>query len=147
MSENVINCKKCNRVIRRCTSELCPECWEVDQKGFQMVYRTLQESNRGSGIAIDELARQSGLAGPMLRFQCQGCNTMMSDLERRGRYCLSCSEKTATKAGVEVKPRHLLERQEDQAKLKNSLKEALKPKEDKNAGNRRYGFTSRNNQR
>lgn len=96
------------------------------------VYHALQKSASQGGIAVKDLSQQLkipadeiealymdarlGTAGTFLKTECQGCGLLILENDRKGRYCLACSELTATQAGVEVKSLQHLRAEEEMRK-------------------------------
>jgi hypothetical protein len=130
MSGSVINCKKCNKIFQKRLHPICPECFKLEEEQFTLLYRQLQASAANGGIDINVLAETVGIpqediekfylegrlstAGLYLRMPCQACGAMCGEQERKGRYCNTCSEVTANKAGVEVKPIQEIRKEEEQ---------------------------------
>lgn len=119
MTGAVANCKKCGKIFQKVRHDFCGPCVQLEEEQFQILYRALHKSGAQGGASIDELAGEYGIpvedierfyregrlstAGTYLKIPCQACGMMTRDIERRGRYCLKCSEVAANKAGVEVK--------------------------------------------
>lgn len=129
MAGAVINCKKCNKIFQQRLHPICPECVKIEEEQFTLLYRQLQASAASGGIDIDVLADNSGItqediekfylegrlstAGLYLRMPCQACGAMCGEQDRKGRFCNTCSEVTANKAGVEVKPLQEIRKEEE----------------------------------
>ena len=128
------NCKKCSKIYEKRLSDLCPVCLEVDEENFRNLYRRLQKSASQGGIPITELANEVGVsveeieqiyldgrfgtAGAMLKVPCINCSIMVGATQRKGRFCNACSEKTAQKAGVEIKSKQALEKEKQEELLR-----------------------------
>jgi hypothetical protein len=129
MSLNVANCKRCNRIFQRRLGELCADCLRQQDEQCSRVCQALLDSAREGGVALEDLAAlvevatedieklymegRLGNAGVYLKKPCHACGVLTGETERKGRYCLKCSEQTANKAGVEVKPIHELRDEEE----------------------------------
>ncbi|MBK8191013.1 MAG: hypothetical protein IPK79_11250 [Vampirovibrionales bacterium] len=129
----IVNCARCNRVFKKALNDKCPECVEAEYQQFQMMFRLLQSSAEHGGMFIDDLAEKVGLsvdyieqfyldaklgtAGLFLKFKCRGCGELIAEINRKGRYCVNCSETISTRAGVEVKSRSQLTRESEEVKL------------------------------
>ena len=138
----IANCKKCNKLYAHTGRDLCLQCLEADEAQFRMLYQTLQNTCKSGGIEITRLAEETGVseddieamymtgrfstAGIYLKFRCQSCDIMLNDINRKGRFCVNCSEKTATEARVEVKPLNELRKQEEKERRQQELKGLLK---------------------
>lgn len=161
MQVTISNCKKCGKVFKRHANEVsCYACVKQEEEQFTLLYRTLQRSAPNGGIAIEELSAEVKVpveeierfywegrlstAGAFLKMTCQACGVLTNERERRGRYCLKCSEMAANKAGVEIKSVQELDKQEAEAQHRQRQLSLLKKNQpaDKNA--RRFG-TSRHN--
>lgn len=166
MSQNVANCKRCNRIFQRRLGELCADCLKQLDEHCDRVCRALQKSAEHGGIALADLSVQVDVPaeeieklymegrlsnlGFYLKKPCHACGVLTGETERKGRYCLKCSELTAGKAGVEVKPIHELREKEEKRKRPNreevvavaakSLLPAHGPEE---SSLRKFGFTGR----
>lgn len=142
MSLVIFNCKRCGKVFQKRLSEMCPDCITLEEEQFKQLYRTLQKSATQGGIAIEELSAQVGVpveeierfywegrlstAATYLKTQCHACGVTVRELERKGRYCLKCSEQTANKAGVEIKSIRDLEKAEEEARKQEQMQALLK---------------------
>lgn len=129
----IANCARCNRVFRKTLTDKCPECVEAEYQQFQMMFRLLQNSAEHGGLFIDDLAEKVGVsveyieqyyldsklgtAGMFLKFKCRSCGGVMAEMNRKGRYCINCSETVSAQAGVEVKSRNRLNRESDETRL------------------------------
>lgn len=161
MADSVLNCKKCNKIFQRRLGDVCPHCIKQEEEHFTVLYRTLQKTAAQGGISLEALAKQVGIpaetiekmylegrlstAGVYLKLPCQQCGTLTQESGRKGRYCLRCSESTATQAGVEVKSIQEIRKEEDLQKRQQEQMELLKkptpPR--KEAEPSRFGFTVR----
>lgn len=128
MVGTVMNCKKCNKIFQQRLHPICPACLQREDQQFTNLYRLLQNSAGFGGIDINTLAVRVGMsadqiekwymegrlstAGLFLKMPCQSCGSMCGEHQRKGRYCLKCSEMTANQAGVEVKTVQELQREE-----------------------------------
>ena len=65
---------------------------------------------------------------------------MMTDLQRKGRYCVNCSEKTAAEAGVQVRSSNELDRQDAKEREQLQRMEMLKKTKPTTPDNRRFGM-------
>jgi hypothetical protein len=158
MSGKVLNCKKCQRIFQRRLSDLCPDCVKQEDDQFVILYRALQKTAAQGGIALDALALQMnipaeaieqmylegrlGMAGVYLKIPCQACRVLTHESERKGRFCVRCSEETANKAKVDVKSLRDLVREEDEEKRRQAqlriLKTAPPPSKEEP---QQFGFT------
>lgn len=161
MQVAISNCKKCGKVFQRKANEVsCYECVKQEEEQFTLLYRTLQKSASQGGIAIEELSAEVGVsveeierfywegrlstAGIFLKMTCQACGVMTKEADRRGRYCLKCSEMAANKAGVEIKTVQELDKAEAEEQRRQKQLSMLKKNQpaDKNA--RRFGVSRHN---
>ncbi len=142
MSGALANCKKCTKLFQKRLSDLCPECIKREDEQFTTLYRTLQASAPQGGMDIQVLSGQVGIpveeierfylegrlstAGIYLKFHCLNCGMMMSELNRRGRFCINCSEATASQAGVAVRSFQELNRAQEREKLRQEYLNLLK---------------------
>jgi hypothetical protein len=152
------NCKKCGKIFQKKTTEVsCYDCLKQEEEQFTLLYRTLQKSGTQGGIAIEALSAEVGVpveeierfyregrlstAGIFLKIPCQACGVMTTEVERRGRYCVKCSEMAANKAGVEIKSVQELDKAEaEEAKRQKQL--AMLKKNQPTDG-RRFGGSRR----
>jgi hypothetical protein len=160
MAAAVANCSKCNKIFQKILSDLCPTCIQLEEEQFTLLYRALQKSAAHGGIAIETLSADLGIpvedierfylegrlstAGIFLKFSCQGCGLVVGDMARKGRYCLKCSEMTATKAGVEVKSRQELEKEDAKEAARQKQLALLKKNQPTDNNTQRFGSTVRN---
>jgi ribosomal protein S27E len=168
MSVNVVNCKRCNRVFQRRLAETCADCIKEVDGMCARVYQALHKSASQGGISVQDLARQLkipaeeiealymdarlGTAGTFLKTECQGCGLMIFENDRKGRYCLACSELTAIQAGVEVKSLQHIRAEEETRKalqeqaaqlVKAPLPVTARPSHlPESVAPRRYGFSA-----
>ena len=142
MPGNVINCKKCNKVFQRRLADHCPDCVKQEEEQFAILYRALQKSASQGGMEVSVLAEQVGIsaekiekmylegrlstAGNYLKLPCQACSTLTREIERKGRYCIACSEQTANRAGVEVKSIQAIRQAEEDEKTRQERMEIIK---------------------
>lgn len=159
MSSGIINCKKCNKIFKKVLTNLCADCIAKEEEHFRLMYRILQQSSAKGGVALEDLAHQVdlpveevesmylsgrfGTAGIYLKFQCQGCSVMMTDMTRRGRFCITCSEKTAQKAGVEVRSKQDIEKRDQQDQMKQQHLNALNKGNEAKHGPDQFGFKTK----
>lgn len=146
------NCKQCNKIFKKRLSDLCVDCLQKSEDDFHLVYRILQKSGSVGGIAIEELAHESnisvdtieeyymegrlGTASNYLKFQCQACDVLVGALQRKGRFCNACSEKTAVQAGVQIKSKQDIDKKDQAVMLKLEQQEFLNNlKADRASGN------------
>lgn len=138
----LVNCKKCSKVFQKVLSDHCSDCLIKEEDQFRNLYRLLQNSATHGGISIEELATQSnvsvseieqlfqagkfGTAGACLKYECQTCHIMMGALQRRGRFCINCSEKTAAEAGVQVQSQQNIQKQRESEAQKAAQLKSLK---------------------
>lgn len=159
MNLSVSNCKCCGKVFQKRLSDLCPACIEAEDQKVRKLYRAIQGSASRGGIPIEELAHQVGMtadeieayylegrlgtASTLLKFSCQGCGVMIGELQRKGRFCISCSEKTASQAGVSVRSKQELEKREREEQKKMEQLALLKKHNSSrgSASPRRFGMT------
>ena len=161
----VINCKKCSKIFEKRLSDLCADCLKIDDENFRTLYRLLQKSATMGGVAISDLSDEVGIpveeieqmflegrfstAGAMLKFPCQTCGVLVGSWQRKGRFCISCSEKTAQQAGVEVKSKTALLKQAEEEHQQQQQAALLRKNrsstgvEKKTFTNRRSGMGSR----
>ncbi len=123
------NCKRCHGLFHKHVSEVCPDCFDQENREFQKLFRRLQASRDEGGILIDDLAQEVGIpvaaieayyhdsrlgtAGIFLKFKCRECGAIVDEKGRKGRFCINCSEKVSTIAGVEVKSRQSIQREDE----------------------------------
>jgi len=134
MGVTVSNCSRCNKIFQKIFQPLCPACCKIEDEKFSVLYRTLQKSGTDGGMPIDALSLATdvpvedidryfqegklGTAETYLLIHCQVCNALCSANQRLGRFCVTCSEATATKAGVEVQDlRELTKRHAEEERL------------------------------
>lgn len=159
MQTILCNCKKCGKVFQRGATDICSECIRMEEEQFTLLYRTLQKSASQGGIAIEELSAESGVsveeierfyregrlstAGIFLKTPCQACGMMTREAERRGRYCLKCSELAASKAGVEIKSLQELDKADEEEQRRQRQLAMLKKSQPSDRNQRRFGSASR----
>ncbi len=128
----IVNCKRCNKIFKKMVSEICPTCVEKENEQFQKMFRLLQSSQPHGGILIEDLSEQVGIpievieeyyfeaklgtAGLFLKFKCRACSEVLDENNRKGRYCIPCSNAVSNKAGVKVRSLQDIEREERRAK-------------------------------
>lgn len=159
MQVTISNCKKCGKIFQRRASEVsCHDCIKQEEEQFTALYRTLQKSASQGGIAIEELAAEVGVsvediekfywegrlstAGIFLKMTCQACGVMTREVERRGRYCIKCSEMAANKAGVEIKTVQELDKAEAEMQRRQQQLAMLKKNQPTDKTTRRFGRNS-----
>ena len=151
------NCKSCKKLFQKRIHDLCTDCIQVDEERFQTLYRRLQKSGATGGVEIVQLAGELdipceeiekfylagrlGTAGVFLKFNCQTCGTMMTEVIRRGRYCVSCSAKNSSEAGVEVKSIQDITRQDERERLLREYQDMLRKGDSRAA--RQFGRSHR----
>jgi len=159
MVGQVSNCRKCKKLFQRVASDLCQSCIALEEEQFTILYRALQKSGQQGGIAIDELAEQVGVpvedierfylegrlstAGTNLKMPCQACGMMMRDIDRKGRYCVKCSEMTANRAGVEVKTMQQIQKADEEEHRRQQQMSLLKKSSLPGAEARKFGSSHR----
>ncbi len=159
MKATIANCKTCNNLFKKMTVDYCPNCFDVREENFKNVYRALQRTANTGGIAINELAENTetplemieefyhegrlATASVLLKFPCASCGDLIPELQRKGRYCVNCSEKVANKAGVEVRSKQDLEKVQKEEMKKQQQASLLKKTNAKEEIGRRFGFSSR----
>lgn len=142
MVGTVMNCKKCNRIFQQRLQPICPECIRLEEEQLTTLYRLLQSSASTGGLDINTLAIKIGMteenieklymegrlgtAGLYLKMPCQACGSMCGEAQRRGRFCYSCSELTASRAGVEVKSIRDLQRENAEEQRRQQQETLLK---------------------
>jgi hypothetical protein len=161
MRATISNCKKCGKIFQRRATEVnCYNCIKHEEEQFTRLYRTLQKSASNGGIAIEELSAEVEVpveeierfywegrlstAGVFLKMTCQACGVMTNEAERRGRYCLKCSEMAATKAGVEIKSVQELDKAEAEAQHRQKQLALLKKNQPSDKTTRRFGLSRHN---
>jgi len=101
----------------------------IENEQFQKLFKTLQGTKNAGGIMITDLSAlldisiddieehywtgRLGTAGTLLKFECQQCKVELNEMNRRGRYCMNCSDEISAKAGVQVKSLQQIERTEE----------------------------------
>jgi Zn finger protein HypA/HybF involved in hydrogenase expression len=160
MQVALCNCKKCGKVFQRRGAEAnCSDCVKLEEEQFTLLYRTLQKSGSQGGIAIEELSAEVKVsveeierfywegrlstAGIFLKMPCQACGMMTTEVERRGRYCIKCSEMAANKAGVEIKTVQELDKADAEEARRQKQLALLKKNQPSDKGSRRFGPSSR----
>lgn len=155
MGGMVNNCKKCNKLFQQIRLPFCPECARVEEEKFSGLYRTLQKSATSGGLSIDALSAQVnvpveeieryflegslGTAGIYLMINCQACGMSCNAHQRLGRYCVNCSEETATKAKVEVYSVHELNKRHADNQRREQQAEMLKQNQAKRSNYSKFG--------
>lgn len=143
---SIANCKRCNKIFQKRLSDQCTDCLQITEQEFRNVYRLLQRSSSDGGIAISQLSHETGVpieeieefyvegrlgtAASYLKYECATCGVLVGALQRKGRFCVNCSEKNAQDAGVEVKSKSdidkrdkKLQEQQEQADLLRRIRE------------------------
>jgi hypothetical protein len=130
MAGPVVNCKRCNKIFQKmATSDNCPACIRLEEEQVTQLYRRLQKSANDGGITLEALSAELDIpaeeieryylegkltTGVMfLKTTCQGCNATIREIQRKGRFCVNCSEDVANKAGVEVKYLQSIQKEEE----------------------------------
>lgn len=119
------NCKKCSKVFDKVYTPYCNNCYAEHSENLSNIYRFVQDNNTMSldqvalscNISIGELERilfsgELGTASTKIIYECQRCETLISPLNRRGRFCLKCT-RTIEKEGKideESKKKRLMEK-------------------------------------
>lgn len=112
----VANCKRCNRIFQKIYSPMCPECYLAYMNTFSEVYRyvqenpelTLEEISEQCGVPLKDMKEifydgKLGTATANVAYSCLRCGISMKPIHRRGRFCIRCTEKIETEAGLDVK--------------------------------------------
>ncbi len=156
-NSTIANCKRCNKLFKKTISDSCPPCAETENQQYQQMFRMLQNSKSQGGILIDDLSAKVGMpieiieeyyfeaklgtAGLFLKFKCRSCSEVIGEENRKGRYCLSCSNELSDKAGVQVRSRQSIEKAEAEAKEiiqlpsdKQKQEQAARPRPSRRAG-------------
>lgn len=158
MAGSVINCKRCNKVFQKVTSqENCPACVRQEEEEVTLLYRRLQKSSSDGGILITELSEELEIpvewieryylegklttGGMFLKTICQGCSSVIREIQRKGRFCVTCSEETANKAGVEVKYISTIHKEEEAERRRQEQLQLLKKNQPAKNQPRKFGFT------
>ncbi|WP_303674596.1 hypothetical protein [Vampirovibrio chlorellavorus] len=158
MVGSVINCKRCNKIFQKVTAnEHCPACIRLEEEEVTKLYRRLQKSSADGGITIDELSVELEISvetieryylegklttGVMfLKTACQGCGAIIREIQRKGRFCVTCSEETANKAGVEVKYMQTIQKEEEAERRRQEQLQLLKKNQPSKTQPRKFGFS------
>ncbi len=130
---------------------------EIENSQFKQLFKALQDSKNNGGIIIADLSSlvnipveeiedyywggKLGTAGAMLKFECRKCSVLISEFTRRGRYCVNCSDEVSEEAGVRVKSRQQIEKddkfQEERAKEVQQLELSRKAKQINNLSDKK----------
>jgi hypothetical protein len=155
----VINCKRCNKIFQKVgTQDNCTACVRLEEEHITTLYRRLQKSAADGGITIDELSAELDIplddieryylegkltTGVMfLKTTCQGCSAVIREIQRKGRFCVTCSEDTANKAGVEVKYMQTIQKEEEAERRRQEQMKLLKKNQPPRGEQpRKFGFT------
>jgi predicted nucleic acid-binding Zn-ribbon protein len=138
MSLEIHNCKRCNKIFRKATRDICQNCLDVEQDHFKAVYKLLNKSSQTGGVTmqeisesigirseeVDEILRNYGFGTAMdyLKVPCTTCGTVIMGSHRRGKFCLHCSNQVAEEAGVTIQSKDQLEEKDS---AERHLKENL----------------------
>jgi hypothetical protein len=154
----VINCKRCNKIFQKVANyDNCPACIRLEEEQVTQLYRRLQKSSSQGGITIEELSAEMDISveeieryylegklttgGMFLKTTCQGCNATIREIQRKGRFCVTCSEDTANKAGVEVKYMQTIQKEEEAERRRQEQMLLLKKNQPTKDQPRKFGFT------
>lgn len=150
MSLAIENCKRCNKIFRKNTRDICADCLDVEQAHFKTIYKLLNESGKNGGVSMQELSESAGIsdkeldeilrnygfgtAMDYLKVPCTTCGCLIMGSHRRGKFCLHCSNQVAQEAGVSIQS---IDELEEQAAAERTLKDNLaKQFKESNAGSR-----------
>lgn len=98
------NCKNCNRVFVKTMRDICPTCFEEEEKAFETVYHFLRE-RKNREATLMEIVEATGVEEhliikfikehrlrtslfPNLTYPCEKCGTPIN----AGRLCEKCSQ-------------------------------------------------------
>ena len=131
------NCKKCNKVFDKVYTPYCTDCYAVHSENLSNIYRFIQENNTMSldqvavncGLEPNELERilfsgELGTASSKIIYECQRCETPISPLNRRGRFCLRCTQTIEKEAKIDAESKK--QRQLEKVKADHVLYEPEK---------------------
>lgn len=109
------NCKNCDKLFVRTTSDVCPDCLKQEEKKFQIVYTfmrkrvnrqaTVQQIVEGTGVEeelILKFVKERRLRAsqfPNLAYPCEKCGAMIQD----GKLCSDCSQEIANDLAFQEK--------------------------------------------
>lgn len=109
----VSNCTRCRRVFRQTYTPMCPDCYHEYVLNFSHVYRyvqdnpaqTLEQIALHCKISLRELRQlffhgALGTATEHVVCHCLRCQVPMAPIQRRGRFCVSCTEKLETEGRI-----------------------------------------------
>ena len=105
--KHIVACKHCKRLFQTYCGETCPGCLCEEEATLSKMFKVLSRNRFADGLDVDKLATaldltveeiewyyRRGLLGEAanyLNVRCERCETTVSCQERRGRYCLKCS--------------------------------------------------------
>lgn len=158
MAGPVVNCKRCHKIFQKmATSDNCQACVRLEEEQVTQLYRRLQKSADDGGITLQALSAELDIptedieryhlegkltTGVMfLKTTCQGCNITIGENQRKGRFCLTCSEDTANKAGVEVKYLQSIKKEEEAERRRQEQINLLRKSQPVKEQPRKFGFT------
>ncbi|MDH4379084.1 MAG: hypothetical protein QE263_04165 [Vampirovibrionales bacterium] len=132
MGHAIINCIRCNRLVRQSMSGKCPECSVRENDQFSQMFRLLQGSVKTGGIYIKDISKQIGMpeniieeyflegklgtAAHSLRFSCKKCGVEYSGDEGHSSICLGCRATVSAEAGISIKGRNDVIMQQGEAR-------------------------------
>ncbi|WP_373533135.1 hypothetical protein [Vampirovibrio sp.] len=158
MAGVVLNCKRCNSIFQKVTTSVnCSACVRLEEEQVTQLYRRLQKSANDGGISLQELSAELDIpaeeieryyldgkltTGVMfLKTPCQGCGETIREIQRKGRFCVTCSEDTANKAGVEVKYLQSIQKEEEAERRRQEQINLLRKSQPVKEQPRKFGFT------
>jgi len=128
----IINCIRCNRLVRQSMSGKCPECSVRENEQFSQMFRILQGTAKTGGIFIKDISKQIGMpeniieeyflegklgtAAGALRFSCKKCGNEYNGSEGHSSICYGCRATVSAEAGVSIKGRNEVIAQQGNAK-------------------------------
>lgn len=154
----VINCKRCHKIFQKVTNhDHCPACVRLEEEQVTLLYRRLNKSAPEGGMLIHDLSAELEIpveeierfyldgklttGANYLKTVCLGCGETIREIQRKGRFCVTCSENTANKAGVEVKYVQAIQKEEEAERRKQEQMQLLKKNQPPTEQVRRFGFT------
>jgi len=133
----IINCIRCNQLVRQSMSGKCPECSVRENEQFSQMFRLLQGAAISGGIFIKDISKQIGMpeniieeyflegklgtAAVSLRFACKKCGVEYSGDEGHSSICLGCRATVSAEAGISIKGRNDLKMQQGEMKRMDLL--------------------------
>ncbi|MDX2085601.1 MAG: hypothetical protein SFZ03_09460 [Candidatus Melainabacteria bacterium] len=161
---NLANCRRCGKIFQKVMQDRCTDCFSLEHEHFTILFRCLQASETEGGIEIDQLAEQTdisveqieqyymegrlGTASCFLKFKCQSCGKMLTNLQRQGRHCVNCNENFAKTAGVSIRDKQTIEKEEAKERRMKASQEFLAQRRQSSSAagrdaSRRFGFHQR----